>query len=579
MALTQCPTIHLKRNYDFKSMNWPNTISPNMWALLGSFLILCVAGIYTWRHRDAPAAGPLLTLILLRGIWIIFRLLELWSTDPETKLLWFHLTWACLSFLVAIGISVIVEFIRPGTWLERRTFVLLYLPAAIVTVLTLTNPIHGLIWDDIWLDGLYRASRTPLVWIFALYFYCIGMLVAIRLIRFAVRWPLFRWSAVLFLLPWFLTIIVDTLYHFGVGAEMRIDPRNLTFNVVIIVFVLVAIVMRRMLDIVPVARGMAIKRMQDGIAVFDAQTKVVYQNPAAEALLSYPWQILGDEANATDLQALIRQAALRPTEIQVTLGTEQKQYSVQTTFLEDPRGWQLGDLMIFQDITERVRAQRLLNQQWQALAVLQERERIAGELHDDLGQVLGYVKLQTQVVRDLLSDKEYSGADSALLRLASVTQELHIDIREFILGVMTAAPFENGFALALEQYLVQLQTNFGLRTLLNISPTWEEASLEPVVTLQLLRIVQEALTNARKYAQVETVKVNLAVQDGQRVITIQDNGQGFDLHNMVESQELSFGLRFMRQRAQDIGGAVAVQSALGSGTLVTVSVPLQERQT
>jgi signal transduction histidine kinase len=215
-------------------------------------------------------------------------------------------------------------------------------------------------------------------------------------------------------------------------------------------------------------------------------------------------------------------------------------------------------------------------QRQRANAAVEERERIAAELHDELGQVLGYVKLQTQVARDLLARDEADNAEKALAQLASVAQLAHTDIREFILGARMATALEHGFMPALQGYLEQLQENFSLQIRLQVSPIWDDGRLELGVAFQLLRIVQEALTNARKHAQAQLLCVCLDHRDGNVAIMIQDDGQGFDLERLYESEGLSFGLWFMRWRAESIGGRLEVQSNPAQGTCVTVLVPLQE---
>lgn len=561
-------------------MSWPDSISPNTWALLGSLPLLSALGVYTWRHRDAPAASPFLVLLLSRGFWVVFRLLELGSADFETKLLWFRLAQACLLLAAASGISVLAEFIRPGSWMRRGHILQTFLPAALIGALIFIIPTEILIWNRLWLDQFVQVARAPLAWVVLMYFACLYLVVCIRLVRFAVRWPLYRWPAGILLVGTVTTFLTDALVASGLLPRAPLDPTILTVDFNLTLYTLGGIGFRQALDILPVARDMAIKRMQDGIAVLNAQGHVVFQNPAAQALLGYPWQIIGDGtgAGATDLMVLSGQAAIRPTEILVEDGAQGSQYAVLATPLEDPRGWSLGNLLLFHDITDRQRARQLLVQQQRALAVLQERERIAAELHDDLGQVLGYVKLQTQAARDLLSGEDYRDVERTLAQMVSVTQEAHRDVREFILGARATALLEGGFSPALENYLEQLQKNFGLRTQLHLSPDWDETSWEPNVAVQLLRIIQEALTNARKHAQAKTVTVGLANRDGHVQVTVQDDGQGFDQLLRVDGQGLSFGLGFMRQRAASIGGTLKVHSTPGQGTRVIVSVPLQEGQ-
>ncbi len=551
-------------------------MSPNQWVLLASIPLLCAAAIYTWRHRDAPVSTPILLLLLVRGVWGLCKLSELWSADFESKLGWFYLSQAALALSFAVGVSILIEFIRPGNWLRWPSLLLLYAPTALIIAVILTDPVHHLVWHRFWLEEFVVAARAPLAWVFLFFYICMFLATVIALIRFALRWPVFHWQAGILLIAFSGAIAVDSLVTAGLIARTPLDPTILAYDFNLMLYILGTIGLRQVLDIVPVARKVAVEHMQDGIAVLNAQGRLVFQNPAARALLGSGWRIASraERAGGADLVKLAMQAAVEPVEIQVESAAERRQYMVRATPLEDPRGWLMGDLLIFQDITDRIRARRLLIQQQRTLAALEERERIANELHDDLGQVLGYVKLQVQAARDLLAGEDVQRADGALSQLVGVAQEAHADVREFILGAVTVSMLDQGFLPALEEYLGQLNRNFGLRTELNPPTQWDESALAPAVALQLLRIVQEALTNARKHAHAETVSVCLDAPDGHARITIQDDGRGFEPERLANRRRLSFGLRFMHRRVESIGGQLEVRSAPGKGTQVIVQVPL-----
>jgi signal transduction histidine kinase len=90
--------------------------------------------------------------------------------------------------------------------------------------------------------------------------------------------------------------------------------------------------------------------------------------------------------------------------------------------------------------------------------------------------------------------------------------------------------------------------------------------------VHLLRIIQEALTNARKYAQAQCVQVRLQVEDGRALVVIQDDGTGFDPTLLQEGQTDHYGLQFMRERAEQIGGYLTIDSLPGAGTRVMIDV-------
>ncbi len=145
---------------------------------------------------------------------------------------------------------------------------------------------------------------------------------------------------------------------------------------------------------------------------------------------------------------------------------------------------------------------------------------MARELHDGLGQVLGYIKMQTQATRSLLAQERRAEADNCLAQLAAVAQDAHADVREYIFEASAASPIELGFDASLRQYLDRFTQMHQIRTELEMPPEMTEGRFEPAVAVQLLRIIQEALTNARKHAHASQIWVSLAARDSTAEVTI-----------------------------------------------------------
>ncbi len=242
--------------------------------------------------------------------------------------------------------------------------------------------------------------------------------------------------------------------------------------------------------------------------------------------------------------------------------------------MSDPRGFPLGHLILLHDVTDQKHAQAQLLEQQRALATFQERERVAWELHDSLVQVLGFVKMQAQAARGLLAQDQTAEVDAYLAQLVAVTQDAHADAREYLLGATPGAPGAASFLPALERYLRRFTESYGIATKLNIPPELTGRTFEPMVEAQLLRIIQEALTNVRKHARARGVDIRFGVSDSVAEAIIQDDGAGFRPETLDTAEGQKFGLRFMRERAEAVGGAVRIHSAPGEGTQVVISVPL-----
>jgi len=205
----------------------------------------------------------------------------------------------------------------------------------------------------------------------------------------------------------------------------------------------------------------------------------------------------------------------------------------------------------------------------QLVATVEERERIARDLHDDLGQLLGFLTAKIQAAQELVTSGRASQAREELSGLETATRNLGAQVREAILGLRARVGPDRPLCRALEDYVADFGIHAGLSTEF-VSVPGAGAGLPGSAQYQLLRIAQEALSNARRHARATHVTVRLTESDGYLELAIQDNGTGFD----PASPEPGFGLRTMQERVQTLNGGFEIDSALGSGTLVTVRAPL-----
>jgi len=214
-----------------------------------------------------------------------------------------------------------------------------------------------------------------------------------------------------------------------------------------------------------------------------------------------------------------------------------------------------------------------LRQQQRRLAVLQERERLARELHDSLGQVLGYVNTQTQAARLFLAKGKTEAADELLLRLVKASKNAHGELRAFILQLQGGESSEHALSTRLQLYLQQFQEAYNLPAELTVEPQFAALSLPPTTSDQLYRIIQEALHNVAKHAAAQRVVVRCTVVDNAPQITIQDDGCGFTLSQVAPAQQEGLGLGGIQARARELHGTVQVLTQVGQGTTILVQLP------
>lgn len=213
-----------------------------------------------------------------------------------------------------------------------------------------------------------------------------------------------------------------------------------------------------------------------------------------------------------------------------------------------------------------------LHRQVQDEAVLEERERIARELHDGMGQVLGYVNTQSLAARKLIADERSEDAAQELSRLEDAARTLYAEVREGILGLRTGPQSADGPVGALREYAERYHEMFGIEASLEVAPGAERLRLAAPAEIQLVRIVQEVLSNVRRHAHAQNVRILFESVDDRLRVTVQDDGVGFDPAHLPAVARPRFGLQIMTERADSVGGTFSVESA-PSGTRVMVCLP------
>jgi signal transduction histidine kinase len=210
-------------------------------------------------------------------------------------------------------------------------------------------------------------------------------------------------------------------------------------------------------------------------------------------------------------------------------------------------------------------------------AIADERERIARELHDGFAQLLGYVNTKAMAVRLMLKRRKVREAEHQLEQLEQAARDLYTSVREAILGLRVGGTSEKGLAAMLVRYTEQFEMLSGLPTHFSAVDVPDPLRLGVESELQILRIVQEALSNVRKHATAQRASVDLRLSDGFLVVQVSDDGQGFDPRQSGEQGEaLRFGISTMRERAASIGADLTITSLPRRGTRLSLRVPLKE---
>ncbi len=205
-------------------------------------------------------------------------------------------------------------------------------------------------------------------------------------------------------------------------------------------------------------------------------------------------------------------------------------------------------------------------------AVAQERGLLAQELHDSIAQSLAFLKIQVRLLRDAVARDDAPAVGRIIGELDAGVRESYGDVRELLVHFRTRTRDED-IEPALRTTLSKFEHQSGLRAHLQVEG--HGLPLDPAVQVQVLHVVQEALSNVRKHAGATQVWLDVRQSPAWR-FEVRDDGAGFDAA-AADSDETRVGLRIMRERAQRIGAQVSIESTPGEGTRVVLALPPQAR--
>ncbi len=207
-----------------------------------------------------------------------------------------------------------------------------------------------------------------------------------------------------------------------------------------------------------------------------------------------------------------------------------------------------------------------------AIAVLQERQRVAREVHDGLAQTLGHLSLQVGITDRLLADRDLDGVRAEVDAMGQAVRDALEDLRQSLVDLRIPFSACGDLRRTLREYVARFSLQTGIPCHFE-NQRGPALALSPSAEVQLIRIIQEALTNVKKHAPGASVWLRLQTSGRQVHVTIQDDGPGFEPADVGDSGR--FGLQTMKERAESAGGGFVIESRPGSGTRLEVTVPME----
>jgi nitrate/nitrite-specific signal transduction histidine kinase len=217
-----------------------------------------------------------------------------------------------------------------------------------------------------------------------------------------------------------------------------------------------------------------------------------------------------------------------------------------------------------------------LYEETRQIAVMEERNRMAREIHDTLAQGFSGIILQLEAAEQAMGSDE-SALQRHLNQARNLARKSLAEARRSVWNLRPQALEQKPLADAIKQEADRFSQTTGVSVKLNI--LGNKRNLPPEIEAAILRIFQESVTNVRKHAKATEVEVNLTFNDSTAELTVRDNGVGFKPKvtgdgDGGKKKSDTFGLISMRERARGFGGTFEVQSRAGKGTLVKIVIPI-----
>jgi signal transduction histidine kinase len=213
-----------------------------------------------------------------------------------------------------------------------------------------------------------------------------------------------------------------------------------------------------------------------------------------------------------------------------------------------------------------------LQKEQEERVVLQERDRIARELHDSVSQALFFMNVKVLEIEAALK-KEQCEPLAAVKELQEAIKFTDRDIRQHIFALQKITHENINLVVVFQKYIADYEAQNNIKMGLKIDGDIN-SELTNAVRPQLLRIFQELLFNIRKHAEAKQVDISLIKDGKQFSMVVRDNGKGFHLENL-KTNNMSFGFKMLEADVDAIGGRLNVQSFPGKGTTVTIDVELK----
>lgn len=553
--------------------------TPYIWPYLITIFLNLLMSLYVLKNKSRNGSIAFVFTLFFCSIWCLGSAMGLCSNDFNTKLFWTKLCFPAYALAPMSWMIMVLQISDLWHHICKRERLILFFAIPFISILLAwTNDFHNLIWTKVSIDT-NNVVHPPInkygfwFWVHSFYSDLINILsIFIIIWSWRKKTPLYAKQFKSLMYSMAFVILINALYILKI-LKYDLTPVAWGLSSPLIIS---ALFRHKLFDLVPIAQTRVIENLNDGIVVIDLKNRIVDINTTAKHI----FKCETIKTIGTHISVFFdRWPALHSLVIEEKdyLEFEQMQsiftyyYEALCLPIKNEKELLLGKLLIIRDITVKKQTEAEILQKQQEIAVKEEREHIARDLHDNFGQTLGFVNVQTQAIKGYLKRGCTEDAINCLERLTVVVQQAQNDARKIILSMREEIKVTKNLFLELTVLTNSFHISHGLTIKIDYTGIENFEIYDNKANTNILNIIKESLNNIVKHSGADTVEIVFQENSDWMNICITDNGCGFDI-NLPHSIN-HYGLIFMKERVKEIGGYLNIDSYIGKGTIIKIRIP------
>ncbi|MDC7127381.1 MAG: histidine kinase N-terminal 7TM domain-containing protein [Spirochaetales bacterium] len=555
------------------------------------FILSCVSSIIastlavcSLRKYKVPGIKAFSAAMFIGSFWAITQGLEFMGVELSTKLFFANLQYMAGPFASILWFILVLTFTGREHWLK---------PLVIIPIITIPCITIVLVWLDPYL-GLVRygfeiVDKEPFsvihkhygIWFYIHYIY-LGVLnfaSFLMLLTTIIRKEKLRRVQAVFLLSGLTIIAVsNALYVIGMHPVKEFDTSPIVY-ILAAVLSSIGIIRFSLFRLIPLSRDFVFEQIDIGIIITDLNMNVVDINKTAENILELKErkiigkridqlivELFSDNNELTD--EVIKNVFIKQVEIKIN--NIIKLYEFKIIPLMNRSNTHNWWAIMITDLSDTQSARQEIFEQQSEIAVLKEQQRVSRDLHDNLGQILSFNKIQLQTIKREINSEKINEASIHLDRLIEISDQTHKQIREYVYNLRQDYNPDKTFTEVIEDLIKTSFSNVSIQISINIHSETEKYLAITDKRIHLLSLTKEAVNNSLKHSGAQEIQIYSEKRNNKIYYCIADNGKGIPLNVMDNRERKTSGLKIMRERAVITGGRIQISTSKSLGTNVMV---------